>query len=362
MIDFEPGDELTLLRETTRQFAANRLLPAMREAETARSVAADAHRDFAEIGLADLELPESLGGAGLGCLARCIVNEELAAHDAGAALALDAVGAALYPVLELGGDPAVVALQKVCGAGGTTGRAVLIVEPADRDPSAPISLDVAWVPADRVAAVVVLGPTTASLIVDGIATMPIRGAGLRAAGAARLVVDGAIAQASWHDADGAARALARARLATSSLLLGVLRAACEFSRDYAMERRAFGQPIAHHQALAFLITDMHIALESARGLVHEAAWRLDAKLPAAGEAASAFVECIDAARFIGPNGVQILGGHGFMADYPVEKHMREARALGLLAGGLDSAVDEAGSQFVADGQPLAVSRLFVEAP
>jgi alkylation response protein AidB-like acyl-CoA dehydrogenase len=57
---------------------------------------------------------------------------------------------------------------------------------------------------------------------------------------------------------------------------------------------------------------------------------------------------------MGPNGVQVLGGHGFMADYPVEKHMREARALGLLCGGFDAAIEEAGRALVASPTPLAL--------
>lgn len=362
MIDFELGDELSLLVEMTRQFAADQLLPSLREAESTGSLHADVRRAFDEVGLAGLEIGEGLGGAGLGCLARCLVHEELGAHDPGAALALDALGAALYPALEFGGDTAVTDLRSICAARdvaatGALGRAILIVEAEDRDPKKPISLDVAWVPAQDVAAIVLLGPTTACVIDERISNRAIRGSGLRAAGATRVVVNGARARTSWRGAEAADRARARARLATASLLLGVLRAACDFSRRYAMERRAFGQPIAHHQALAFLITDMNIALESARLLVHEAAWRVDAGLPAAAEAASAFVECIEAARFIGPNGVQILGGHGFMADYPVEKHMREARALGLLAGGLDLAIEEAGRRISTHDRPLAIAHL-----
>jgi alkylation response protein AidB-like acyl-CoA dehydrogenase len=362
MIDFELGDELSLLVETTRHFAADQLLPSLREAESTRSVQTDIRRAYSEIGLGGLEIGEALGGVGLACLARCLVNEELGAHDPGAALALDPLGVAVYPVLEFAGDPAVAELRSICAARdvaatGTIGRAILVVEAEDRDPTIPISLEVAWVPADDVAVVVVLGPTTACVIDECISTTAVRGSGLRAAGASHLTVTRARVRASWFGSEGADRARARARLATGSLLLGVLRAACEFSRRYAMERHAFGQPIAHHQALAFLITDMNIALESARLLVHEAAWRLDSGLPAAAEAASAFVECIEAARFIGPNGVQILGGHGFMADFPVEKHMREARALGLLAGGLDLAIEEAGRLVAAQDRPLAIAHL-----
>jgi hypothetical protein len=361
MIDFDLPDELALLVETTHQFAADHLLPALRSAEAARAVGPGVRGAYEAIGLGGLELPERQGGAGLGCLARCLVNEELAAADAGAAVALDTFGPALYPVAELGGDAGVAELGAICAAGGAH-RAVLVREPADRDPAAPIDLEVPWVPADSVDAVVVLGPARACVVTEGIETVPVRGAGLRAAGAARLVLERAPVRTTWHDAGAAVRARARARLWAASLVLGVLRAACAFSRQYATERQAFGRPIGHHQGLAFLITDMNMALESARLLVHEAAWRLDAGLPAGREAAMAFAECVDAARFIGPNGVQILGGHGFMADYPVEKHMREARALGLLAGGLDAAVEEAGRSLGETDRPLAVSELCPEAP
>ena len=141
----------------------------------------------------------------------------------------------------------------------------------------------------------------------------------------------------------------------ASLLIGVMRASAEFSRDYALERVAFGKPIAHHQALAFLLVDMAMALEGSRLLVHEAAARLDRGDDAAEACATAFLEAAEQAMFVTPNAVQVLGGHGFMQDYPVEKWMREARALGLLFGGLDAAREDAGAAIVADTEPLALA-------
>ena len=106
MIDFDLGDELELLRSTAQQFAADHLRPALRDHESARQISQPAHAAFAEIGFAALECPESLGGSALGSLARCLMMEELAAADPGAALALDRLGAALYPIAEMGGDEA----------------------------------------------------------------------------------------------------------------------------------------------------------------------------------------------------------------------------------------------------------------
>jgi alkylation response protein AidB-like acyl-CoA dehydrogenase len=342
MFDFELGDDLELIVETARSFATEALVPKLRDHEQARALDETVRSAYAEMGLAGLELPESLDGAGLGTLARVLVNEELAAGDPGAALALDPLGPALYALLEIGGEEAVrehaLPLLEQSGA-----RALLVAEAdAQLEIGQTVSGTVPWVPADRVDLLVIASGDEAILVREGIELESVRGAGLRAAGASQLTLDEAPVVARYADAPGAGRARARARLYMASLLIGLMRQAAEFSREYAQEREAFGRPIAHHQGLAFLITDMYAAVEGARLLLHEAAWRVDHGQPCEAAAASAFAEAIDASLLVGPNGVQILGGHGFMQDYPVEKYMREARLLGLVLGGGDAAREEAG--------------------
>jgi alkylation response protein AidB-like acyl-CoA dehydrogenase len=212
-----------------------------------------------------------------------------------------------------------------------------------------------WLPSERIDLLVYLDASGATAITEGLRCEPIRGSGLRAAGASEVLLEGAPLAGHWPGAEAASLALARARLYGASLLLGVLRQAAEFSRAYALERVAFGRPIAHHQALAFLIADMQMAIDGARLLLHEAAWRADRGQPCAAVAAAAFVESVEASRFVGPNGVQILGGHGFMQDYPVEKYMRESRALSLWIGGVDAAREEAGRALCDEGAPIALS-------
>jgi len=342
MFDFDLGEDLELIAETAKSFARDELLPTLREHEDARAVQPAIRKTFAEIGLAGLELPESLGGAGLGALARALVNEELAAGDAGAALALDPLGPALYPLLELGGEQALqefaLPLLEVEGA-----RAVLVsVDDAELEIGDEVSGWVPWVPSDRVDLLVISRGDDALIVRAGIEIEELRGSGLRAAGASELRLKAAPVVARWSDRLGAARAKARARLYMASLLVGVMRQAAEFSREYALEREAFGRPIAHHQGLAFLITDMRAAVDGARLLLYEAAWRVDRGVECAAAAAAAFAEAVDASLLVGPNGVQILGGHGFVQDYPVEKYMRESRVLGLVLGGGDAAREEAG--------------------
>jgi alkylation response protein AidB-like acyl-CoA dehydrogenase len=355
MLDFGLPEELELLRDTARELARASLRDAEREAETARAPSETARSAFRAIGLAGLELPESLGGAGLGALARALVSEELAAADPGAALALDPLGAALHPLAELGGERALRELALPLLERG--GRAALAVDLAGalRIEGGRAEGTLPWLPAEGFELLVVLGRAGACAIREGFECEALRGAGLRAAGAVAVRLAGAPLAASWQDAAGAARALARVRLHAAGLLLGAMRASADFAREYAKQRVAFGRPIAHHQALAFLLVDMFAAVEGTRVLVHEAAWRLDAGEEAGEACAGAFLEAAEQAMFVTPNGVQVLGGHGFMQDYPVEKWMREARALSLLAGGLDAAREDAGQALAAAGPPVALT-------
>jgi alkylation response protein AidB-like acyl-CoA dehydrogenase len=358
VFDFGEGEELELLVRTARGFAQAELTPGLRAAEAARKVDARVHASYAEIGLLGMELPAALAGAGLGPLARVLVNEELAAADAGAAIALDRAGAVLPVLLELGGEAAVAELLSPVLA-QPHARAVLVTEADGRFSidAAQVTGEVAWVPADRADLLVILGPEGAVAVRDGIEVEAVLGSGLRAAGGCTLALNQAKVAARLAGAEAAGRALARARLHVASLLLGVLRHAADYSRAYALERVAFGRPIAHHQALAFLITDMRCGVDGARVLLHEAAHRAERGLPFEGEAAAAFVEAVELSRFVGPAGVQILGGHGFMQDHPVEKSMREARALGLLLGGIDRAREDAGAALVHAALPFELSAI-----
>jgi alkylation response protein AidB-like acyl-CoA dehydrogenase len=346
VIEFRLEPELELLRDTARHFAEAQLRPHDRVHEAARGVDAAARRAYAEIGLA---------GAGLGALARSLVLEELAAADAGATIALDPLGAAFHalaecgeeaglrtwaaPLLERDGARAIVVWNGARGIEVAGGRA---------------SGFAPWVPADRADLVVLLDTDSVAVLDAGFTLAPLRGAGLRAAGASELRLEGAPVRDFWVHPAGARRALARARLDAASLLLGVMRAAADYARAYAQERVAFGRPITHHQALAFLIADMAMAVEGTRLVVYEAALRLDTGADAAEACASAFLEAAEQAVFVAPNAVQILGGHGFMQDYPVEKWMREARTLGLLLGGGDAAREDAGRALALDEAPLAL--------
>jgi len=340
-LQFGIRDDDKLIVDTLSVFAAEQLRPNLRKAEAARTPSSEVRVRSAELGFEALDVPSASGGAGLGMLTRVLANIALAKADAGAALALDRIGPSVYVLDAFGGAETISQILDPV-LRDAEARVVLVVEPEDRKLSAGdrVTGTVTWTPSDHADLIVGLGPTSAWVMRGETSAEPVRSIGLHAAGASTLRFSGTVA-AAWSNRAAAELALAKTRLYYASLLVGVLYDSSEFSRKYAMERVAFGQPVAHHQGMAFMIVDMFTAVEQARLLIEDAARRIEAGLDARQHAAAAFVEAVDASRFVGPNGVQILGGHGFMRDFPMEKAMRESRALGLMAGGVERARDDA---------------------
>jgi alkylation response protein AidB-like acyl-CoA dehydrogenase len=119
----------------------------------------------------------------------------------------------------------------------------------------------------------------------------------------------------------------------AALAVGVSRAALEYSRDYAKEREAFGMKIAQKQAIAFMLAEMVTEIEASRLLTWEAAWKLDVGEADAHIAAYlAATGAAEMAMMVTDRAVQILGGHGYIRDHPVERWMREARGFASLTG------------------------------
>jgi alkylation response protein AidB-like acyl-CoA dehydrogenase len=128
------------------------------------------------------------------------------------------------------------------------------------------------------------------------------------------------------------RLLSRSRLALSALAVGMSRRAMEYSRDYAIQRVAFGEPIASRQAIAFMIAEMAIEVDAARLLAWEAAWRCDKNMDFVKEAALAKNYAAEMAMMVCDRGVQVMGGHGYVRDNPVELWFRNARGFATFEG------------------------------
>jgi alkylation response protein AidB-like acyl-CoA dehydrogenase len=123
-----------------------------------------------------------------------------------------------------------------------------------------------------------------------------------------------------------------ARVAWAGLAVGVGRAAYEYALEYAKARKAFGEAIAQRQSIAFMLAEMATEVEAARLLAWEAAWLLDQGRDASRAAYLARNLADDMALMVADRAVQVLGGHGYIRDYPVELWLRNARGFAVLDG------------------------------
>jgi acyl-CoA dehydrogenase len=123
------------------------------------------------------------------------------------------------------------------------------------------------------------------------------------------------------------------RIALASMAVGMSRAAFEYSRDYAKEREVFGVKVAQKQAIAFMLAEMATEIEAIRLLVWEAAWMLDNAMPdASKQSFLALTGAVDMAMMVTDRVVQILGGYGYIREYPAERWMRNGRGIAMLNG------------------------------
>ncbi|MBY3381396.1 acyl-CoA dehydrogenase family protein [Rhizobium laguerreae] len=125
------------------------------------------------------------------------------------------------------------------------------------------------------------------------------------------------------------------RIGIAAQAVGMARAAFEAARDYAKERTAFGKPIVEHQAVAFRLADMAVRIEAARQLVFHAASLREAGLPCLSEASMAKLFASEMAERVCSDAIQIHGGYGYIADYPVERIYRDVRICQIYEGTSD---------------------------
>ena len=127
-------------------------------------------------------------------------------------------------------------------------------------------------------------------------------------------------------------ALDSGRLGIAACAIGLAQAALDTAVEYAQGRRQFGRPIADFQGLRFMLADMATQIEAGRALYLAAARLKDAGRPYAKQAAMAKLHCTDTAMRVTTDAVQVLGGYGYTADFPVERYMREAKVLQIVEG------------------------------
>ncbi|HWF53729.1 MAG TPA: acyl-CoA dehydrogenase, partial [Solirubrobacteraceae bacterium] len=164
------------------------------------------------------------------------------------------------------------------------------------------------------------------------------GMGIRAASTGKLILEGVTLPAGALLGDGSpdmyADCVALARLGWCAVATGVGQAVLDYVIPYVNDRVAFGEPIANRQAVAFTVSNIAIELDGLRLATYRAAARVDQGLPFAREVALARSLCARHGMAIGSDGVQLLGGHGYTKEHPVERWYRDLRAAGLMEGAL----------------------------
>jgi acyl-CoA dehydrogenase len=364
MIDFSLTDEQKALQELARDFAQNEIAPVAPELDRTGAYPYDLLNQAHKLGLLNLTIEDAYGGGGLGWLEACIVGEELAAACAGVTTAANANELALTPlhlaaseeqkekfiapiardgglaafcVTEPGAGSDVVAMRTRAVKSGdeyvlngtkhfiTNGAvAHLLTVFAVTDPEKKHrGMSLFAVPADT----------------PGITRTHMgEKMGHRASDTAEIVFQDARVPAAnliGKEGDGfkvAMETFDRTRIGIGAAGVGVARAALEASLKFVKERQQFGQPVANFQGLQFMLADMSIKIETARLAIYYAAWLTDHKLPYAYASAIAKAYGSDVAMEVTTDAVQLHGGYGYMADYKVEKYMRDAKLLQIYEG------------------------------
>jgi acyl-CoA dehydrogenase len=363
MISFEPTEEQQMIRDTVAAFARDQLRPAARAVDEGGAIPAELPATAAQLGLVRAWLPEQYGGDGnpRSALTGAMIAEELAWGDLALAVHLSAPRLLAFPIAEMGTPTQRERYLKPLAGGSYVAGSAAIIEPRfdfDLDSIATqarrqgadwiLEGDKCFAPlaresehimvyagsggADRPISGFIVARDTPGLEISGpeknmglkgLATYELKLAGCRVDAESRL---GGEAGANFG------RLASQMRVATVAMAAGLARAAFEYAREYARERRAFGVPIATKQAIAFMLADMAIEVDAIRLLAWEAAWHLDRGADALVESYLAKHYAAAAVLKVADNALQVLGGHGYIRDHPVELWLRNARGIASMEG------------------------------
>ncbi len=360
--DLTPTEDQQTMVEVVSEFAAEVLRPAAAEADDACTAPAEVLGQSNDLGLSLIEVPEDLGGivTERSTTTGVLVAEAMAHGDMGLAVACLAPSAVSTAVSLWGDEQQQAAYLPAFTGEQVPAAALAVTEPrplfdpfdlrttARRVPGGYV-LDgvkslvprgaesevfvVAAALEDHGPALFVLESDTAGLEVEAEPAM-----GLRAAGMSRLVLDGVrlpeSALLGSGDAGDYAECIRLSRLGWCALALGTSKAVLDYVIPYVNEREAFGEPVSHRQSVAFMVANIGIELEGMRLVTYRAAARAEQGKSFARETALARRLCAERGMQIGTDGVQLLGGHGFVKEHPVERWYRDLRAIGLMEGGV----------------------------
>lgn len=359
MYGFEPSEEQSMLLGAVKRYAQNDLRPAAREAEESGELPENLIEKGWELGVLQASIPEEYGGFGEhSSVTGVLAAEAMAWGDLALTMAVMAPSAFAIPIL-LGGSeeqkstwlPGIVEAEwkpfvaafaeprfdffpgEMHTSAEKDGESYVLkgeksfVPFADRAQAMMVFADHAGttqafiVPADSKG--VAVGEREKWLGVLALPTYPVKFEEVRVPGDNRL---------GGEDGVSLEPILASAQAATAAMGIGLSKAALDYALPYAKEREVWGKPIAQKQSIAFMLAEMAIEIESNRLLVWEAAWKLDEGESAGKSAYLALTGAADTAMIVTDRAVQVLGGHGYIREHPVELWMRNGRGIPTFTG------------------------------
>ncbi len=366
LFDLTPTDDQQMFRDTAERFAAEQIRPAAEAADEACATPVELLQQAHELGFNLIGMPEELGGMSdeWNPVTALLVAETLAHGDMGIALAMLSPAGVInaltaYGTAEQQGQylpylageqfvPATVAIAEPQPLFNPNKLATQAVRNAE---GYLLNGQKSLVPLAETAELMLVAAEVAGLgprlfiLEPGFAGLSIEAEpamGLRAAALGRLTLEnvqlpveamlGGEPAGKTDEFDYQA-ILSRLRLGWSALALGSCQAALDYVIPYVKERKAFGEPVAHKQAVAFMVANIGIELDGMRLLVWRAASRAGQGLSYQREAYLAALQCGEKGMEIGTNAVQLLGGHGFIKEHPVERWYRHLRGVALMPGG-----------------------------
>jgi acyl-CoA dehydrogenase len=364
MIDFSLSEELVDIQARARKFAQEQILPIAAEYDRKAEVPPGIAEKARAAGMLNVTIPKEYGGMSYGALQSAIIAEELGAACAGISITILVNGLALTPLLIAGSEEQKEKFLRPVAEGAKLAAFCLTERKAGSDAGAlkttalpdgddfVINGQKCFITSGGMAEVMIVfaltdpdrGPRGASAIVvpgdaPGIRVTKVEDKmGQRASNTVELTFeDVRVPQANLLGKPGRGFAIALqtldfGRSGVAALSVGVARAALDHAIAYAKERQQFGAPIITNQGVSFMLADMATKVEAARLLTWQAAWNADQGNKATAKSAMAKCFASDTAMEVTTNAVQIMGGVGYMKDYPVEKLMRDAKLLQIYEG------------------------------
>jgi alkylation response protein AidB-like acyl-CoA dehydrogenase len=364
LFDLSPDDEQQMFQEAGREFAADQVRKAALEADEKRETPKEILDQANELGVNMLGVPEELGGVMTeqSAVTSVLIGEALAHGDMGIAYAALAPGAAATAIGLWGSAEQEATYLPAFTGEDIPAAALAILEP--RPLFDPFELETKakkkgdeWVLSGTKSLVARakacelfviaadaedIGP--ALFVVEsgakGLSVEDEPAMGLRPATTGRLLIDKVKLPASALLGEGEAKVkdyaacVNRSRIAWCGLASGTAQAVLDYVIPYVNDRQAFGEPVSNRQGVAFTVADIGIESNAMRLATLRAASRADRGESFGREAAIARKLCTAKGMQIGSDGVQLLGGHGFVKEHPVERWYRDLRAAGVMEGAL----------------------------